>query len=74
MAPAVMTSAKLAAWQALGSTHVSFGVQTLDPRVNEAHSRERRDCGLVVEARLPSSPDQRQVLVQVVRLLSRVLC
>lgn len=47
MDPAVMTPTKLAAWQSLGFTHVSFGVQTLDPRVNEAHNRGRQDAELI---------------------------
>jgi coproporphyrinogen III oxidase-like Fe-S oxidoreductase len=47
MDPAVMTPTKLAAWQSLGFTHVSFGVQSLDPYINEAHNRGRQDRELV---------------------------
>lgn len=47
MDPAVMSPAKLAAWKSLGFTHVSFGVQSLDPDINEAHNRGRQDRELV---------------------------
>ncbi|MFT5686937.1 MAG: coproporphyrinogen III oxidase-like Fe-S oxidoreductase [Myxococcota bacterium] len=47
MDPAVMTPTKLAAWQSLGFSHVSFGVQSLDADINEAHNRGRQDRELV---------------------------
>ena len=47
MDPAVMTPTKLAAWQSLGFSHVSFGVQSLDPNINEAHNRGRQDSALI---------------------------
>lgn len=47
MDPAVMSPAKMAAWRESGFAHASFGIQTLDPQVNEAHERGRQDRALI---------------------------
>lgn len=45
--PAVMNPKKAAAWGACGFQHASFGIQTLDPDVNERHERGRQDRALI---------------------------
>lgn len=45
--PAVMSPGKAAAWGACGFHHASFGIQTLDPAVNERHERGRQDRDLI---------------------------
>lgn len=45
--PAVMSPAKAAAWGESGFHHASFGIQTLDPAVNERHERGRQGRDLI---------------------------